>query len=60
MNKDKLFLNLRDRYRSPERDSNLGPEHLSLLEFKTWQLRPMGHHGRIQKIPELETIYSIF
>ena len=30
----------------PKRDSNLGPNHLSLLEFETWQLRPLGHHGR--------------
>ena len=32
-------------YHSPERDSKLGPKHLSLLEFETWQLRPLGYHG---------------
>ena len=25
-----------------ERDSNLGPKPLSLLEFETWRLRPLG------------------
>ena len=27
-------------------DSNLGPKCLSLLDFETWGLRPLGHHGR--------------
>ena len=27
-------------------DSNLGPNRLSLLEFETWRIRPLGHHGR--------------
>ena len=27
-------------------DLNLGPKCLSLLEFETWRLRPLGHHGR--------------
>ena len=31
----------------PERDSNLEPKSLSLLEFETWQIRPLGHNGRI-------------
>ena len=43
---DKLFLTLRNQYHCPEQDSNLGPERLSLLDFETWQLRPLGHHGR--------------
>ena len=38
---------LSDQYYSPERGSNLGPKHLSLLEFATWQLRPLGQHGRL-------------
>ena len=25
---------------------NLGPKSPSLLEFETWQLRPLGHNGR--------------
>ena len=25
-----------------------GPKHLSLLEFETWRLRSLGHHGRLQ------------
>ena len=29
-----------------EWDSNLGPNSLSLLEFETWQIRPLGHQGR--------------
>ena len=29
----------------PSRDLNLGPKH-SLLEYETWRLRPLGHHGR--------------
>ena len=47
LNSNKLFLILRDRYRNPERDSNLGPKRLSLLEFSTWGLRPLDHHGRL-------------
>ena len=27
------------------RDSSLGPKHLSLLEFESWRLRPLGHQG---------------
>ena len=30
----------------PSGDLNLGPKRLSLHEFETWQLRPLGHHGR--------------
>ena len=30
----------------PSEDLNLGNQRLSLLEFETWQLRPLGHHGR--------------
>ena len=33
----------------PNKDSNLGPKCLSLLEFETWQLRPLGHHVRFIK-----------
>ena len=33
-----------------EWDSNMGPKHLSLIEFKTWQLRPLGHHGQFLKL----------
>ena len=40
-----LFLTLSNQCRSPERDSNLGPKRLSLLEFETWQLKPLSHHG---------------
>ena len=29
-----------------DRDSNLGPNCLCLLEFETWQIRPLGHHGQ--------------
>ena len=29
----------------PSGDSKLGPKRLSLLEFETWRLRPIGHHG---------------
>ena len=25
----------------------MGPKRLSLLEFETWLLRPLGHHGRL-------------
>ena len=25
---------------------NLGPKHLSLLEFETWQLRQLNHYGQ--------------
>ena len=39
-------LTLSDRCPSPERDSNLGPKHLSLLELEALWLRPLGHHGR--------------
>ena len=28
-------------------DSILGPNHLSLLEFETWQIRPLSHHNRL-------------
>ena len=38
-------ISLRDGYHSPKWYLNLGPKHLSLLEFGTWQLRPLGHHG---------------
>ena len=34
-----------DQYRRPEQNSNLGPKHLSLLEFEAWRLRPLSHHG---------------
>ena len=37
-----------DQYCSPERDLNLGPQHLSLLEFETWPLRPLGYYGQSQ------------
>ena len=30
-----------------ERDSNLGPNLQFLLEFETWWLRPLSHHGWI-------------
>ena len=36
-------------------DSNLGPKRLSLLEFDTWQLRPLGHHGLLKEILVLTT-----
>ena len=45
---NKLFLTLSNQYR-PEWNSNLGPKHLSILEFETWQLRLLGHHGRFCK-----------
>ena len=32
----------------PSGDSNLGPKPLSTLEFETWWLRLLGHHGRLQ------------
>ena len=28
-------------------DLNQGPKRLSLLEFATWRLRPLGHHSRL-------------
>ena len=31
---------------APKRDSNLGPNHMSLLEVETWRIRPLGHHGQ--------------
>ena len=37
-----------------ERDLNLGPKRLSLLEFETWRLRPLGHHGRFSTFPILK------
>ena len=37
------FLILSDQYCSSERDSNLGPKHLYLLEFETWQLLKHGN-----------------
>ena len=44
----------------PERDSNLGPKRLSLLEFETWwlrlRLRPLGHHGRFQ--PYIDSLWE--
>ena len=40
-----LFLTLSNQYCSPEQDSNLGPKHMSLLDFETRQLRPLGHRG---------------
>ena len=27
-------------------DLNLGPKPLSLIEFETWRLRPLGHHDQ--------------
>ena len=33
LNSDKLFQILSNWYRNPEGDSDLGPRHLSLLEF---------------------------
>ena len=33
------------QYCSPKQDSNLGPKRLSLLEFETWQIKPLSHHG---------------
>ena len=48
LNSCNLFLILSDQYCNPERDSNLGPKHLSLLEFEAWQLRPRGHQIRFQ------------
>ena len=50
LNRDKLFIILSNHYCNPEWDSNLGPKHLSLPEFETWPLRPLGHHGRLSKI----------
>ena len=41
------FLIRSDWYRKPEQASNLGPKHLSLLEFETWRLRPLGHQCRL-------------
>ena len=34
------------KYTCLEWYSNLGPEHLFLLEFETWWLRPLSHHGQ--------------
>ena len=31
-------------------DSNLGPTPTSLLEFETWWIRPLGHHGRLGRL----------
>ena len=31
----------------PKRDLILGSKRLSLLEFETWELRPLGHHNRL-------------
>ena len=42
-----LFLTLSIQYNSTERDSNLGHTCLSLLEFETWGLRPLGHQGQL-------------
>ena len=42
VNSDKLFKILSNQYHNPERHSNLGPKSLSLLEFTTWRLRPLG------------------
>ena len=28
-------------------NKNLGPKRLSLLEFETWPLRPLGHRGQL-------------
>ena len=36
----------RDINTCPKRDSNLGLERLSKLEFEIWQVTPHGHHGR--------------
>ena len=46
---DKLFLILRDRYCNSKWDWNLGPKRLSLLEFETWRLKPLCHHGRLTR-----------
>ena len=40
-----VSLTLSDQYCSAERDSNLRPKHLSLLEFETWWIRPLSHHS---------------
>ena len=29
----------------PEQDTNSGPNRLSLLEFETWEIRPLSHYG---------------
>ena len=39
---EKLFVKV---YHSPEQDSNLGINYLSLLEFETWGIRPLNHQG---------------
>ena len=41
-----VFVSSFQIYRNPERDSNLGPKRMSLLEFETLRLRPISHHGR--------------
>ena len=46
LNSDKVFYFWAINTVIPSRDSNLGPKPLSLLEFKTWRLKPLGHHGR--------------
>ena len=46
LNRDKLFLTLSVQYLIPSGYSNLGPKRLSLLEFETWRLRPLGHQGQ--------------
>ena len=43
-----------------EQDSNSGPNQLSLLEFETWQIRPLSHHGRISHLffQETNSVFS--
>ena len=36
-------------------DSNLGPKHMSLLEFEIWRLRPLGHRSRFLYVGCSET-----
>ena len=31
----------------PSRNLNLGPKRLSLLEFETWQIGPLGHYCQV-------------
>ena len=33
----------------PKRDSNFEPYCLLLVEFETWQIRPLSHHGPIKE-----------